>query len=430
MPWFDHLSSFFHRTAANETHSLLAIDIGTHSAKCAIFDAEMQDDAPRITVRGYGSVELKSGAMRGGVVTDTAAVIHACEEALLQAERTVGKRVREALIAIGGGMARGVSLPYAYERKSAGIAISLAEVRTAIGSFERTARERVGEIVSTEWGVAKEEARILTATAEEVRIDGYRVSDPIGLTGKTVQLKIFHVYTRNRDAEILEEIADKLHVSLHAVTAGTHALAQAYAAEEGERFGAIFIDVGGEITDIAVMRAGEFEGICSFPFGGEAYTKRIADELAIPFDDAEDLKIKFSAGGHLASSISQKVAAALERDIARWLESVELSLREFSQVELFPPLCILSGSGAQLRGIGRAVGMHEWTAHLPFPEQPEVRLSDYHDFSNLSDRSGAFRGPGNSILAGLAIRACMHSTKNAEIETAIAKSLQQLRQMV
>jgi len=55
--------------------------------------------------------------------------------------------------------------------------------------------------------------------------------------------------------------------------------------------GALFVDVGGGTTDVALVRSGGIEGTRMFALGGRAFTKSIADRMELPFPRAEALKV-------------------------------------------------------------------------------------------------------------------------------------------
>jgi cell division protein FtsA len=80
--------------------------------------------------------------------------------------------------------------------------------------------------------------------------------------------------------------------------------------EDSLDFSAIFIDIGGGTTDIAVVRNGGLEGTKMFGLGGRAFTKRLAQELNIGFEEAEMLKIKY-AEGKLGFDVSAKIEKIL-----------------------------------------------------------------------------------------------------------------------
>ena len=61
-----------------------------------------------------------------------------------------------------------------------------------------------------------------------------------------------------------------------------------------------------------------------FALGGRAFTKRLAQEPSISYDEAESLKIKYSEG-KLGADVTAKIDQILHNDCLVWLGGVELS---------------------------------------------------------------------------------------------------------
>ena len=66
--------------------------------------------------------------------------------------------------------------------------------------------------------------------------------------------------------------------------------------EQVGQSGALFIDVGGGTTDVALVRSGSVEGTRMFALGGRAFTKSLADRLDTSFEEAERIKIDHAQG--------------------------------------------------------------------------------------------------------------------------------------
>ncbi len=66
--------------------------------------------------------------------------------------------------------------------------------------------------------------------------------------------------------------------------------------EQVRQAGALFVDVGGGTTDVALVRQGGIEGTRMFALGGRAFTKSLADRLDLPFPRAEALKVDYARG--------------------------------------------------------------------------------------------------------------------------------------
>ncbi len=75
-----------------------------------------------------------------------------------------------------------------------------------------------------------------------------------------------------------------------------YAVARVLGSDQVRQAGALFVDVGGGTTDVALVRQGGIEGTRMFALGGRAFTKSLADRLDLPFPRAEALKVDYARG--------------------------------------------------------------------------------------------------------------------------------------
>src|SRR6185503_2350781 len=111
----------------------------------------------------------------------------------------------------------------------------------------------------------------------------------------------------------LQTVAAKLDLELVAVVAEPYAVARVLDSEQVRQGGALFVDVGGGTTDVALVRQGGIEGTRMFALGGRAFTKSIADRLELPFPRAEALKIDYARG--LPVDARDEVARIVSEDV-------------------------------------------------------------------------------------------------------------------
>jgi len=129
-----------------------------------------------------------------------------------------------------------------------------------------------------------------------------------------------------------------------------------------------------------------------FALGGRVFTKRIADELKVSFQEAEKLKLEYTAE-KLESEKRDKIAAIVARDIEVWLSGVELTLEEFSQGKRFednkllPPQIYLCGGGSKLPEIQAALKTNNWAKELPFSRHPDIDTLHPNKIVTLTDET-------------------------------------------
>ena len=112
-------------------------------------------------------------------------------------------------------------------------------------------------------------------------IDGYPVTNPVGFKGRHVRISVFNAFAPLIHLGALQTVAEKLSRELLAVVAEPYAVARCINQDELGPAGALFVDVGGGTTDIALVRQGGVEGTRMFALGGRAFTKSLADRLEL-----------------------------------------------------------------------------------------------------------------------------------------------------
>ena len=95
------------------------------------------------------------------------------------------------------------------------------------------------------------------------------------------------------------------------------------------RRGAVFVDIGGGTTDVALVRGGGISGTKMLALGGRAFTKGLAERLGVSFADAETAKLSAADG-------SPDVADALLEDARIWRDGVELMIGDLAGGDLLP----------------------------------------------------------------------------------------------
>jgi cell division protein FtsA len=377
----------------------LALDIGTEVAKALVFQIDAKEKI--CTIVGVGKKRQKKGNMQSGAVSDISGAIETCQETISKAlENAKIKKVKKAIVGIAGELVKGTTTTVHYERGNPDSRIDFPELKNIIQKVQNKAYERIQQQI--EWETGQDiDVKLINAAIVDVRIDGYQVTNPIGFQGKDVSIGIFNAYAPMIHLGALQTIADELHIDLLSIAAEPYAVARSVDYDDVLDFNAIFIDVGGGTTDIAVVRSGGLEGTKMFAFGGRAFTKKLAQELRIDFDEAEELKIKY-AQGKLGSDVSLKIEQILQNDCAVWLSGVELSLAEFAGSYVLPAKILLCGGGSGLPGIKKALLSADWVRNLPFAKAPTVNYLQPKDVTRIKDATNELKNPQDVTPMGLA----------------------------
>lgn len=384
----------------NKNETMLALDIGTEVVKALVFNADLKDN--KGVVIGVGKKRQERKNMQSGAVSDIAGVIDVCKEAIETARRKSGiKKIKKGIVGIAGELVKGTTTTVHYERAEPESKIDLPELKNIIQKVQAKAFERIQGQLAWETGKKDIEIKLINAAIVDVRIDGYQVANPIGFQGKDVSISIFNAYAPMIHLGALQTIADELGIDLISIAAEPYAVARSVDYEDVLDFSAIFIDIGGGTSDIAVVRNGGLEGTKMFSLGGRAFTKRLSQDLGISFEEAESLKIKYSER-RLGADVTAKIDEILRSDSLVWLGGVELSLMEFSETDLLPSKILLCGGGAALPGIRRVLSSPDWIKNLSFSKAPSISFLQPGDVTKIHDQTGELRTPQDVTPMGLA----------------------------
>lgn len=379
---------------------VLSLDIGTEVVKTLIF--RVDEEAQKGVIIGVGKARQQLGDMNSGAVSDISGVISTCEKAIAQAEEMARvKNVEQAIIGIAGELVKGTTTTVHYERAKPEIRIDMPELKNIVQKVQWKAFDRIRQQLAWETGHSEIDVKLINAAIVDVKIDGYRVTNPVGFQGRDVSIGVFNAYAPMVHLGALQSIADELGLDLLSIAAEPYAVARSMGIEDNPDFGAIFVDIGGGTTDIALVRNGGLEGTVMFALGGRAFTKRLSNDLNVPFEEAERLKLQYSAN-QLASDMAAKIERSLEPDCDVWISGVELALENFSSADLLPARILLCGGGSGLPGIYKALNTNWWKDKLPFAKKPTVSFIQPRDVVNIIDQTKTLKNPQDVTPMGLA----------------------------
>src|SRR5207245_5913042 len=139
-----------------------------------------------------------------------------------------------------------------------------------------------------------------------------------------------------------ETVIRELDLELIAAVAQPYALARAAAGDEAWEQGAIFVDVGGGTTDVALLRDGGVEGTRMFNLGGRAFTRRLSVAMGLSFEEAEARKLRHSER-LLPPDQEAQVNQLLAADVEVLLQGLGLCLKELARGERLPSNIYICG---------------------------------------------------------------------------------------
>jgi len=399
-----------------------ALDVGTEFAKALVFEI---DDAGQGIVRGVGRKRQGLAHMQSGTVADIAAVVDNCSVALQEAEEMAGFRPEQVVIGIAGELVKGFTTFHDQQRLKPEQPISESELGKLIEGVQRRAMQDAERSVTWETGLPSVDVRLVHAAVVGAWIDGYAVTNPVGFKGRNVRIAIFDAFAPLVHLGALQAVAQRLGMELIAVVAEPYAVARVLDSEQVRQGGALFVDVGGGTTDVALVRQGGIEGTRMFALGGRAFTKSIADRLELPFPRAEALKVDYARG--IAGERTNEIRGIVADDVAVWAAGVELVMEELAGGDLLPGRIYLCGGGSRLPEIVDALRADDFARHLPFARPPEVSILSPEQIERIRDETQLLEDQQDVTPMGLAFQAIELGTSTNVLDASLRRVVRAMK---
>ena len=336
-----------------------------------------------------------------------------------------GFRPTQVVIGIAGELVKGFTTSHTQERRKPDVAITDAELQKLIDGVQRAALIEAERAITWETGLPNVDVRLVHAAVTSASIDGYAVTNPVGFQGRHVKIGIFNAFAPLVHLGALESVAAQLDLELLEIVAEPYAVARVLASEQVQQAGALFVDIGGGTTDVALVRSGGIEGTRMFALAGRAFTKSLADRLDLPFPRAEALKVDYARG--LAMPEHDAIAEIVGDDVAVWAAGVELVLDELAGGDLLPGRIYLCGGGSRLPETAIALRDPRFWKRLPFSRPPEVVVMQPAMVESITDATNLLVDQQDVTPLGLAYQAIELQAEQHALDAALRRVLRAMK---
>jgi cell division protein FtsA len=358
-----------------------ALDIGT--TKILALVGEM-DEEERIYVIGHG--EAPAEGLRRGIVVDMERTVASIQKAVKDAGLVAGAEIDRVTVGIAGEHIRSINSHGVIAINRADNEIAAVDVRKAIEAAKTVAIPVDREIIHV--------------IPQQFLVDDQSgIKDPVGMSGYRLEVEAHLVTASVTTAKNMYRALERCRLEVDHVVLESLALSQVLLTDEDLEMGVILVDIGGEITTIAVFHDGAIRHTSVVPLGGKNVTNDVAIGLRTTFDHAEALKV--GHGAALASLIDPEEMIAVrssggtDKEISRHVlasiieprmeEIFSLVVRELKTADVGDVLTgglVLSGGGALLPG---TVELAEQMFDMP------VRLGQMNGIEHTPDELNTVR---------------------------------------
>ncbi len=371
------------------------IDVGTYQVKVVIAtEAEGGKGVPQIIGTGYA----ESRGLRHGYIVNESDVTRSVRNAVAQAEKASGVKVRRAYISMGG---IGLDEIFAHGEaitSRADSVITQVDIDKAVEACEDSIRERIPN------------KRILHSVPLHFTIDGERVyGRPHDLKGTKLEVDVLFITAFEQHLNDLVTAIESIGIKVDDVMASPLAGSLVMLTKAQKRAGCVLANIGAETVSIVVFENNTPTSVKVFSIGSNDITNDIALGLKIPLEEAE--KIKRGGMSHTPYS-KKKLDEIISARLTDIFELIDAHLKKMKRDGLLPAGVILTGGGssiATVQDLARAaLRLPSRIASLDPGQNGKVRDSSWAvsyglciwGMSGTEEESGInlARHTGNSIL--------------------------------
>jgi len=212
---------------------------------------------------------------------------------------------------------------------------SQALAAEAMRTFEEEAEKRIAD------------RTVVTFTAMPLKtyVNGYRVSNPVGMAGKLLEASFRFEATKSNVFDDFKKLFAQ-HYERAAFRVASVALAnfQALRAIYGNEQGFLIIDMGAEVTEIGLTIDGALEQVTSLPLGHMVFIREMAALLGISLVDASFIASRY-AEQTLESGKAKQLGPLIAEFQDTWRKKLFTILTAYAQHHEIPTHVFFTGGG-------------------------------------------------------------------------------------
>lgn len=206
--------------------------------------------------------------------------------------------------------------------------------------------ELFGRKTKEQFESSKDGIRILEKEKMRFIVNGYPIKNPYGKDTNKLELSIYLSAARNSFITNVEDILK--HYFGHApikFISEPFSLFGILSGMINPKEGYVVVDVGGEVTEIYLIKDGILENTKSFVWGGNLVIRRVASSLNIGLGEALSL-FATQSEGDIKESTGEKLSLATEGVCSEWQNFLGGSLSELGRETPLPQTLVMLGGVA------------------------------------------------------------------------------------
>lgn len=243
------------------------------------------------------------------------------------------------------------------------------------------AKGKICQIYGKSSGILPQDIRFINSKILEIKIDGYKVFGLRGYEGKNLDLAVLLTFLPEYYLKSFENICQSIGFINEKIIHEAEGLTSCFK----ENPDGIFLDVGGEISQILLVNRGRLKEIDEFDVGGKFFSRALSEKLGLRLPESRILKERYSEK-ELSKESSDRIKEFFYFPCENWFENLKLKLKKMNPEGFFPQDIILFGGGSQLPEISEILKKGNW-ADILFNAEPNIKTFKPAEFKIINDET-------------------------------------------
>ena len=269
--------------------------------------------------------------------------------------------------------------------------ISKIEKNNVYEKIFRNAKEKISLEFKEKYGILPIEIEWIEMKVTQIKINGYLVPDIENYNGRDFEFKILAIFALKNYLKRIRDIFKEL--GLNVLKIVHIAMVLPFILEDGRKDG-VFMDIGGDISQIFLVKNGFLESIAEIEFGGRTFSLQLSDDLGIDEETAKNLKEEYS-NKFLSSESSRKIKEIFRLSKRNWSFQLKNKFEEININRFFYLNVFVFGGGSFLPEIKEILGKNKIseTEELSFNHQVNVSFIKLNDLDSVKSKIKLLENP-------------------------------------
>ncbi|MDD2486963.1 MAG: hypothetical protein PHS92_01170 [Candidatus Gracilibacteria bacterium] len=265
--------------------SFIALDIGSFKIKVLICKIESGE----LKIIGKSYLRQNKKDFISGEIADLGSVSKSISKAIHKACQNLDSIPNDVIVGFNSSHLLYDHISTNYVRQSKEQPISMKEVDDMIKNIEYKSLEKVKTKIESRLGIIDSEMKLITTSIISIYIDGQRVSNPIGFSGKNVKLNLINVFSPCSKYNVIKNILRDLDKNLISVIPNGISIPKLVEDTNYSFDYNLFIDFGYSKTTVILENNSEILGFNIINYGTQILEEEMKKHLSLNYIDIENI---------------------------------------------------------------------------------------------------------------------------------------------